>query len=263
MTLDLDELILGWDCPAGELRARLVVGRDGQELLQLRLDLGVMQMFPAGRPDGQRYRGLPDALAFVRHELRVGGTGLSAADWRELVRELQQINYRRLAFAALLEDALRANDTSAAARFIAGALADIDACAARLDVIAAEGADPGGAGTLRPTLIFERARLRAQRHLVDGRHEHAVEEAEHGAAELSALLRDLGYEEDMREDDPGVRYLRDLGGQLRLEYGIAQTLHERLEDALAREDFETAAEIRDALRRGEAGHSDPSDDFVA
>ena len=49
MTLDLDELTAGWDCPAGELRARVVHGQDGDELLQLRIDLGLMQMQVSGR----------------------------------------------------------------------------------------------------------------------------------------------------------------------------------------------------------------------
>ena len=73
MTLDLEDLIGGWDCPIGELRARATVGRDGQELLQLRVDLGVMQMFLEGRPDGERCHGLPTARAYILHETRLGG----------------------------------------------------------------------------------------------------------------------------------------------------------------------------------------------
>ena len=251
MTLDLDELVSGWDCPSGELRARVVVGRDGDEMVQIRLDLGVMQMFPNGRPDGVRYHGLPSAREYIEHELRVGGERLDRADWQELQRELHQTNYRRLAYSMLAEDALQENDTANTRRHIQSALADIDACLAQLRLLAEHGLGEAGVESLGPTLHFDRARMRSQLHVVEGRFEEAIEQAEAGAASLEDLLTELGYDEELREEDPGVRYLQDLGHQLRREYGVTQTLRERLEEALENDDFETAAEIRDSMRRRE------------
>jgi len=249
MTLDLEELTAGWDCPPGELRARVVVGRDGQDVIQLHIDLGVMQMFPAGRPDGQRYRGLPSAREYVQRELRRGGARLEARDWQELERELLQTNYRRLALAALVEDALAANDEAAARRHVRRALADIDAGLEGLRLITDAGIGPSGHAALRPTLVFDRARLVTQLHVVDGQVDEAIEHAEDGAAELDTLLAEMGCDETTREQDPGVRFLRDLGQQLRREYGVTRTLREQLDEALAHEDFETASEIRDEMRR--------------
>ncbi len=252
MTLDLDELTQGWDCPAGELRARLVVGRDGQEVIQVRLDLGVMQMYLDSRPDGQRYHGLPSAREYIEHELRVGGDTLIPADWQELQRELQQTNYRRLAYCTLAEDALDANDAGATRVFIRGALADIESCHACMQLLVQAGADHGGSNSLKPTLVFDKARLLSQLRVVEGQFEAAIEQAEAGALALEELLGELGYDEELREEDPGVGYLRDLSRQLRMEYGVTQTLRERLEDALDREDFEAAARLRDAIRQREA-----------
>lgn len=249
MTLDLDELTSGWECRPGELRARVIVGREGRELVQLRVDLGVMQMFPEGRPDGQRCHGLPSARDYIEHELRVGGGQIEAADWQELERELLQTNYRRLAFSALAEDALQASDQAAAGRYIRGALSDVETCLEGLRLASECGAGDGGDQTLRPTLVFDRARLLVQLHVVEGQFEEAIEQAEAGAVGLDGLLRELGYDQQQREEDPGVQYLRDLGHQLRREYGVTQTLSERLTDALERDDFETAAEIRDEMRR--------------
>lgn len=256
MTLDLDELTEGWDCPSGELRARLAVGRDGTEVVQIRVDLGVMQMHFDGRPDGQRYHGLPSAREYVEHELRVGGQRLVAEDWRELQREMNQVNYRRLAYSALAEDALQANDSEATQRFILSALRDIETCLANLQLLDQHGPRDEFIG-LRPTLVFDQARLIAQLRVVEGQFEEAIEHAEAGAEALGQLLVELGYDEDMRNEDPGVCYLRDLGRQLRMEYGVAQTLRERLEEALENEDFEAAARIRDAMqRRGAESHPD-------
>ncbi len=251
MTLDLDELTQGWECPSGELRARVVVGRDGEELLQIRLDLGLMQMFMQGRPDGGRCHGFDSTREYIEHEMRVGGSDLVREDWQELQRELQQINYRRLAYAALVEDRLEASDHGKARQYITGALADITACLGCMNLLDDQGLDLGSAASLQPTLIFDRARLMSQLRVVEGRFEEAIESAEAGAAKLEELLTELGYDEELRDEDPGVRYLRETGRQLRLEYGVTQTLRERLEEALEHEDFESAAEIRDELRRRE------------
>ena len=249
MTLDLDELIAGWDCPPGELRARVVTGRDGDELLQLRVDLGVMQMFPNGRPDGERYRGLPAVHEFISHELRLGGQQIEAADWQELERELLQMNYRRMAFATVAEDALRADDENRARRYLRSALADVAGCLDRLELLKSEEVDCEGSLGLLPTLLFDRARLQSQLEIVEGQFEASIEQAEAGAVQLEELLAELGYGEEQRAEDPGLRYLRKLGEQLRREYGISKTLNEQLREALEEEDFETAAELRDELKR--------------
>jgi hypothetical protein len=253
MTLDLDELISGWDCPPGEMRARAVVGRDGRELVQLRIDLGVMQMFSDGRPDGQRHRGHASAAAFIAHELRVGESP-APSDWSELDRELTQTNYRRLACSAVAESALRTNDEPLARRYLQQALDDAATCLAGLNLMESRhSAMPEELASLRPTLVFDRARLAAQVRVIEGQFEEAIDLAEAGAARLETLLVNLGYDHEQCEEDPGLRYLRTLSRHLRREYGVTMTLSEQLAQAIANEDFETAAELRDELERRQLG----------
>ncbi len=251
MTLDLDDLTGGWECPPGELRARLLVGRDGQELVQLRVDLGLMQMFTEGRPDGERYHGLPTARTYVEHEQRLGGQQLLPLHWQELERELVQTNYRRMALAAVADGALQTSDEDGARRCIQYALRDVDECLADLQILEGQGGAKGGFATLAPSLIFDRGRLGVQLHVMEGRIEVAIEQAEAGAAELDKLLNELGYDEQQRGEDAGLSYLRRIGQQLRQEYGVAQTLREQLAQAVEDEDFERAAALRDELSRRE------------
>jgi protein-arginine kinase activator protein McsA len=59
-----------------------------------------------------------------------------------------------------------------------------------------------------------------------------------------------GFEaEEHMEEDGMVQRLRELERSLREEHHIESTLRERLDDAVAREDYETAARLRDALRQ--------------
>jgi hypothetical protein len=253
MTLDLDELTSGWDCPPGELRARAIVGRDGRELVQLRIDLGVMQMFSDGRPDGQRHRGHASAAEFITHELRVGGH-LLESDWCELDREVTQTNYRRMACAAVAESALQANDDQSARRYIRQALEDAATCLTDLKLMNHRHAPvPEELASLPPTLVFDRARLAAQVRVIEGQFEEAIDQADAGAASLESLLVSLGYDEEQCDEDPGLRYLRTLSRHLRREYGVTMTLSEQLAQAIANEDFETAAELRDELERRQLG----------
>jgi len=247
MTLDLQEVIADWNAEPGEISARLIVGRDGGELLQLRVDLGLMQMFPEGRPDGKRHHGLPTVLDYVEHEARLGRVQVAEEDARELQRELYQMNYRRLASSSLVEDCLMHKDVDNARRHVERALRDIDGCLRRIDVI--ERCGRSGGVVLRPTLTFHRGRLRVQRAILDDRYEDAIDEALRGRCALEEVLEEMGYEEEQRRSDPGVVFLHALAQRLRREYGIDLTLTERLNAAVAEEDSALAAELREVLKR--------------
>jgi hypothetical protein len=248
MNLDLDELIRDWNCPKGELAARLVNGEDGGELLQLRIDVGLLQMFPDGRPDGQRYRGLPSVHEYVRRELRLGHAP-TEQDWAELQRELVQLNYRRIALGNLVDAEAQRDDGEAERWHLFRAARDTDECLSVLQMMADHAGGAGANTALLPTLLFNRARLRSRLAALEGRVEEAVEEAEAGADLLGGTLGEIGLDPEQCEQDPGVSYLRQLGERLRRQHGIEQTLQERLEAALERDDFESAVQLREQLRR--------------
>lgn len=52
MSLDLNDLLRDWPHEPGQLKVRKILGSDGKEKIQLRIDLGVIQMETSGRPDG-------------------------------------------------------------------------------------------------------------------------------------------------------------------------------------------------------------------
>src|SRR5205085_8857252 len=68
MSLDLNTILKDWPHETGTIKVRKVAGLDGREKLQLRIDLGVLQMELSGRPDGTRPNNCESLLAY--HQLK-------------------------------------------------------------------------------------------------------------------------------------------------------------------------------------------------
>ena len=64
MSKDITAILAGWDFNPDELQVRMIAGDDGRERIQMRVDLGVLQMELAGRPDGQKPHGFESLLDF-------------------------------------------------------------------------------------------------------------------------------------------------------------------------------------------------------
>ena len=50
MNQDIDAALEGWDFKAGVVQARLVQARNGRQVIQMRVDLGVLQIETGARP---------------------------------------------------------------------------------------------------------------------------------------------------------------------------------------------------------------------
>src|SRR5678815_2585758 len=64
MSLDLNDLLRDWPHEPGMIKVRKILGTDGKEKLQLRIDLGLIQMETSGRPDGQEPHNCESLLEF-------------------------------------------------------------------------------------------------------------------------------------------------------------------------------------------------------
>src|SRR5437867_988285 len=69
MNVDLTRLLNEWPYEPGKLNVRLITAEDGEQRVQVRLDLGILQMHVDGRPDGQRPSGYDSLLEY--HEARL------------------------------------------------------------------------------------------------------------------------------------------------------------------------------------------------
>jgi len=66
MNFDISHILDKWEYHPGQVVVRKFVGKDGQEKIQLRVDLGLLQMNAQGRPDGKRPFG---ATSLYEHQM--------------------------------------------------------------------------------------------------------------------------------------------------------------------------------------------------
>src|SRR5439155_13794860 len=95
---------------------------------------------------------------------------------------------------------------------------------------------------------FHRAEAAAALQVEKDNPEAAIDEIRAGLAKLREFFTAYEAEEQMEEDGM-VQQLRKMERTLRQTHNIEATLHEQLERAVANEDYEVAAKLRDALRR--------------
>ncbi len=117
---DLTSILDGWQHEPDRFSVRIVPGDDGRDKIQVRLDLGILQMEIDGRPDGQQPEGLESWFDVFRTRQREHDTAnpdgasfqLSPDDCQLLLREGVQYYHRYLSFWHLERYELCARDTS-------------------------------------------------------------------------------------------------------------------------------------------------------
>jgi hypothetical protein len=241
MNQDIDAAMRGWEFKPGMVQARLVQTGDGRQVIQMRVDLGVLQMEARDRPDGTRPHGAATFFDYLKQQARKAGRGgkpfvLSEEQCLEADREFVQFYHRRICWLAL--------------RNFARAVADADQTLLFMDFVRDH--SPGEEYTqaheqYRGFVLFQRTQAAAARALETNNAEAAVDEIRAGLEKMRAFFAAYDAEEQM-EQDGMVQKLREMEKSLRDSHGIAATLHEQLADAVAREDYEAAAKLRDALR---------------
>lgn len=107
--MDIAAAMRGWTFEPGQVNVRLIRGNDGKPKLQLRLDLGLLQMELNGRPDGKRPHRVASELDFHARKLRQhftrhgsdAGFSLSAHDCQALREESAMFYHRYLSLFVL------------------------------------------------------------------------------------------------------------------------------------------------------------------
>jgi hypothetical protein len=237
---DIDSLLKKWQFQPGEVNARLLRARDGREVLQMRVDMGVLQLETDLRPDGSRPHGAETYYDYLVGEaIREGDAfRLSKQQCGEADREFVQYYHRRLCWLSLREYRRAARDADHSLAF--------------MDFVREH--SPDAEWTLsheqyRPFVLFHRVQAGALAALEGGGAEAAIREINGGLERFRDLFARYGAVEQFAEDEL-VRRLEEMREGVRRKYEVGPTLDERLAEAVRAEDYELAARIRDQIRAG-------------
>jgi hypothetical protein len=239
---DITPILAGWDHDPDDLQVRIIPGDDGRDKLQMRLDLGVLQMELAGRPDGRRPQGFESLLDAYEARLRPADAEEFALDGpacAELMREGVQYYHRYLALFHLERYDLVARDTARNLRLFAFVRRH-----------AAHPRDKFQFDQYRPYVTMMQARALASQALARDDHLAALGRIDEGIAGIRAFLRDYDqpeHEAQCRE----LASLRDWRRQVegRRRPGPLELLEQQLSRAVELEQYEEAARLRDQIGR--------------
>jgi hypothetical protein len=236
---NIDPILKQWPFDPQAVSVRLLTLPD-REVIQLRIDLGLLQLEVADRPDGWRPGGEPSYLQFMKQKAQQHGDGfvLSEEQCSEIDREFVQFYHRRVCWLQLK-------------RFDA-AIHDADHTISLMDFCKLH--SPNEEWTIsheqyRPFVLYHRIKAAALRCFESNAGaEQAIEEINRGLDQLRQVFAEFEVEEQF-DDDELVQRLSEFRETIRTEYSVGRTLRERLNDAIAAEQYELAAEIRDQLTR--------------
>ena len=239
MSFDLSDLLRDWPYEPGQLQVRKITGSDGREKLQLRLDMGVLQMEMAGRPDGRQPHGVESEMEFQAERAEQAGKDfeLSEDDVGELQAEGVQYYHRYLAlfqlgdWASVIRDTKRNLDMFT---FVAKYAPDDEAS--------------WPVQQFRPYVLMMNTRAKANLALEKDDVDAAIALVEKGISKIEKFVKDNNR--DGEADNSEIASLSEWLAELRKLKPLTpvEKLNRELERAVQDEKYERAAELRDAIR---------------
>ena len=241
MNFDISHILDKWEYHPGQVVVRKFTGKDGQEKIQLRVDLGILQMNAEGRPDGKRPFGAP---SYYEHMLtkatQVGKTDftLTAEDVAKIQLEALQYHHRYICL-------LQLEDYQAVLRDTERNLKVFDFVEEH-----AEGEELVWAlQQFRPQVLMVRTRARATLRLLKDDFTGAIDDIQSGLEEIREFYQKYSRAEliDQSAEILSLQHwLQDVSAKRPLSK--REKLEADLNEAVKQEDYEKAAKVRDQLK---------------
>jgi len=247
MSFDISTILDEWDYQPGQVVVRKFKGMDGTEKIQLRVDLGVLQMNAEGRPDGKRPFGHESLLEHYmaqlkKHQTANGGDDetfeLSAEDCAKIQQEAIQYHHRYICLFQL-------EDFDAVIR-------DTERNLEMLDFVEEYATSDDLSWSLqqfRPQVLMMRIRANGAVALQQNDFNVVIQLVEEGLDEIRSFYNDherLDLLEQSGELHSLELWLREIEEKRPLS--PREKLESDLDEAVRNEDYERAAKVRDALK---------------
>lgn len=243
MSLDLDNLLRGWPHEPGQIKVRKILGDDGREKLQLRIDLGLIQMNYEGRPDGTRPHNCESLLEYHRERAAERASAgeryiLSADDVSDLQHEGIQYYHRYVSLFQLEDYRGVIRDTQRNLEMMTFATEHVE----REDL-------SWPLQQFRPYVIMMNTRAWASIDLEQDNFTAAVKRIEKGREEIRDFLL-ASPSPELAETSQELAFLDEWLEEVRDRKPLTrlEKLEKEMQVAIETEAYERAAQLRDAIR---------------
>ena len=243
MSLDLNTILKDWPYESGAIKVRKITGLDGREKLQLRVDLGVLQMEMRGRPDGRRPHNCESLLEYhqrraTRAEQKGDNYGLTPEQCAELQQEGIQYYHRYLSlfqindFEGVVRDTQRNLDLFS----FVNEHTDREEFSWSLQ-------------QFRPYVLMMNTRAKASIFLGQGKFADAITEIERGREVIVDFLQHSNFPE-LASKSAEIAFLDEWLEEVKAKRPLSklEVMQREMETAITKELYERAAELRDAIK---------------
>ena len=247
MDFDISRLLEQWEYQPGQVIVRKFKAKDGTEKIQLRVDLGLLQMNAEGRPDGKKPFG--QVSLFDHFQARLykfvadnngsdEGFQLKAEDCAKLQLEAIQYHHRYICLLQL-ED-------------YSGVIRDAERNLALFEFVGKHAESEELAWSLQqfqPQLLMILTRARGALALKSDDYSMAIQQVEEGLEKIRSFYQQTDRA-DVVDQSPEIQSLENWLLEIRAKRPLSprERLERALNDAVKSEDYEKAAKMRDALR---------------
>ncbi len=240
MKQDIDNILKQWPFDPFSVNVRQLHLPE-RIVIQMRVDMGLLQLEVEGRPDGKNPHGSRTYYDYlVDKASETQDFELNEDNCVEIDREFVQYYHRRVCWLQLRE--------------FDRAVADADHTLRLMDFCKQYSNDEQWTISheqYRPFVIYHRtqaASLSCIEKDDENGAENAIKEVDSGLALMRVLFEEYGAGDQFEEDEL-VQRLMEFSENLKERYEIGESLDAQLAEAIAAEDYETAAILRDQMTK--------------
>src|SRR6184192_3328429 len=243
MSLDLNSILKDWPHENRAIKVRKVLGLDGRQKLQLRIDLGVLQMELTGRPDGLRPHGCESLLTY--HQLRAARAKARNEDYELTPEQCAELQQEGIQYYHRYLSLFQINDFEGVVR---DTQRNLD-----LFTFVSEHTDreefSWSLQQFRPYVLMMNTRAKASILLGQGKFPEAIGEIEHGRDAITEFLQQSNFPELVSKSSE-IAFLEEWLEEVKAKRPLSklEIMQREMQTAIAKELYERAAELRDAIK---------------
>jgi len=247
MPMDIRNVLDEWEYDPHNFTVRLIKGEDGKQKIQIRLDLGILQLEMKGRPDGTKPYDKESLLDYYMQKLKNSGNDdLSGEDFSLSREDCDQLRVEAIQYYHRYISLLELEDYP-------GVIADTEHNLGILDILrefAEDKSDMMSYEQYRPYILMINTISKGRMAMSDEKYDLALKKVKMGIKLINKAreeLKLLDTHYGLRE----LRFLEDWKKDISSELTPSELedLKKKLNNAIKMEEYESAADLRDEINQ--------------